>query len=224
MKRLFSILIPVVFCNVQAHCQEETPRGLLNLVNLIPGKIPCEVSLNGKEMLPGGMKSGAETGWFSLPAGQLDISVKSGDSPLASDSMELKAAAGSVIAIYLEPNARLKPDGKPFPPKIKLRSFRTYEAGIYGLRIVSLCPAEKTFGVGPVKTLLKPFQPIKAKTWAGAAFEVTFGGKVIGKIDASPQRANYYVFVAPGNDGTYFAAKANADQLQSRQNQKQQTE
>lgn len=35
--------------------------GFLNIVNLIPGKIPADVTLAGKDLFPGGLKPGADT-------------------------------------------------------------------------------------------------------------------------------------------------------------------
>lgn len=213
MKELFSILSILVLFLAPAHSQEEAPRGLLNFVNLIPGSARCAVSINGKEMMPEGMICGAETGWFSLPAGHLNITAKSGELRPVSDSIALKANIGTVIAIYLLPNPKLGSDGSPLPPKIRLKAFRTYETGTYCLKIVSLCRDANTFEFGPVKVVLKPSELFEIRTWSGAAFDVSSGGKVIGKIADSPQKENCYVFVAPAADGTFFAAKANADQL-----------
>jgi hypothetical protein len=213
MKTIFSILVIIALCQGRGISQEQPPRGLLNLVNLIPGNVPCHVWLNGKEMLPGGMKSGAETGWFALPAGGLEISVKSGDSIPVTADVQLVESTGTVIAIFLKPFTKTNVEGKPLPPKMQLKSFPTHEGGKYGLRIISLCPEERIFGFGSVKTKALPLEPIVIKTWAGAAFDVSYGGKPIGRVGASPQKANFYVFIAPGTDGSFFAAAANSDQL-----------
>lgn len=214
MKKIFSIFAPLVLCCAYAQGQvEEPPRGLLNFVNLIPGSTATDIKVNGKELVPGGMKAGAETGWFSLQAGRLEISVKSDKSRPINDGMELKTDVGTVIAIFLEPIPVTKPDDKPLPPKISLKAFRTFKAGAYGLKIISLSSEPNTFGFGSSKAVLKPFEMIEINTWRGEAFDVSSRGKVIGKIGDCPQKANYYVFIAPANDGTFFAAKANADQL-----------
>lgn len=213
MKTIFSILAVVALCHGRCLSEEPTPRGIINLVNLIPSNVPCDVSLNGKEMLPGGMKKGAETGWFALPAGRLRISAKSANAIPVTADMELVADTGTVIAIYLELALNPDAEGKPLPPRIKLKSFPTHEDGKYGLRIISLCPEERIFGFGPLKTKAKPLETIDIKTWAGAEFDITYGGKPIGKVGASPQKANYYVFIAHGADGSFFAAKVNSDRL-----------
>lgn len=213
MKTTFRILAVVALCHSQCLCEELTQRGIINLVNLIPGNVPCEVSLNGKEMLPGGMKNGAETGWFALPAGQLRISANCANSIPITTSMELVADTSTVIVIYLELALNTNADGKPLPPRIKLRSLPTHQDGKYGLHIISLCPEERIFGFGSLKTKAKPLEPIDITTWAGAELDITYGGKPIGKVRASPQKANYYVFIAQDVDGSFFAAKANSDQL-----------
>lgn len=213
MKIIFSILAFGALCHGRCLSEEPTPRGSINLVNLIPGNAPCDVLLNGKEMLPGGMKSGAETGWFALPAGPLRISAKSANTIPVNADMELVADTGTVIAIYLELAVKPDAEGKPLPPRMKLKSFPTQGDGKYGLRIISLCPEERIFGFGSLKTKAKPLEPIEIKTWAGAELDITYGGEPIGKVGASPQKANYYVFITHGADGSYFAAKVNSDRL-----------
>jgi hypothetical protein len=213
MKTIFSILVIIALCQGRGIAQEQPPRGLINLVNLIPGNVPCNVSLNGKEMLPGGMKSGAETGWFALPAGRLQISAKSGAAIPVTAGMELTENTGTVIAIFIKPSLKTDTEGKPLPPDIQLKGFPTHEGGKHGLRIISLCPEERIFGFGSVKTKALPLEPIVIKAWTGAAFDVSYGGNPIGTVCASPQKANFYVFIAPGTDGSFFAAAANSDQL-----------
>ncbi len=195
------------------HAQEEVPRGLLNIVNMIPGDARTDVRLGGEPIDPRGMSAGSSSGWFSLEAGQKTLVATASDGSSVSQAIEFGNGVATIYAIYLKPGKTLKSDGSHSSPTLKISAFPTFPARSGLLKITSLCNAERAFKIAENPVVLAPMKTIDSPKWSGKGFAVTYGGKVIGMISDGIGNSNYYVFIAPGNDGTFFAANANADHL-----------
>lgn len=214
MRNPSSLLLALALLATGLPAQEAGGSGFLNIVNLIPGKIPAEVRIGGKELIPGGMKPGDFTGWFMVPAGEKSLSIELAKpeteaTPAISKEfgkIDVTTGIANLVAMFLQPSLRVKEDGTPFPPRIRIRSFPAYECKGYGLKFVSACTAEKRFQIGPLKLDAKPFDPIDIPNWSGAGFEIIHDGKSIGKTAGSSEPNPFYLFVADGEDGGYITA------------------
>lgn len=200
------------------HAQVGDGYGFLNIVNLIPGEIPADVTLDGKKLVPGGMKPSDFTGWFVIPVGAKSMTIaleKEGvDKPAiakASGNLEVGDGLSNVVAMFLQPDPRIRPDGTPYPPRIRIRSFPAFGSKGYGLKLVSTCNTDKRFQIGPLRLEAKPCQPIPIERWSGAGFEIMHGGKAIGKTAGNSEPGSFYLFVGAGENGRFMTVLTRAD-------------
>lgn len=218
MRNPFSLLLAAFLLATSLHAQEGDGFGFLNIVNLIPGDTPAAVTIDGKELMPGGMKSGDFTGWFVVPIGAKAISIalekqEEGKPHIRKESGSIEVAEGlsTVVAMFLQPDPRVKEDGTPYPPKIRIKSFPAYESRGFGLKFVSMEPADGRFQIGPLNLEAKPLEPIAIPKWSGAGFEVMQDGAVIGKTAGSTEPGSFYLFVGPGVNGEHITILTRAD-------------
>ena len=205
------VLLCIVVASLRA--QEEIPRGLLNIVNMVPGESRVKVMLGEDAVDPRGMGAGSSSGWFSLEIGQKTLVATMADGTTASEVIELTAGAATVYAIYVQPTKARKAKGDPSSYKIKISAFPTFPARRRLLKFVSLCDKEMPFRIAKERVVIPPRKTIDSPKWSGAGFAVSYEGVEIGKISEAVGNSNYYIFIAPGIDGTFIAAKANADHL-----------
>jgi hypothetical protein len=203
MKRLFSIIAMLWALALPVCAQEGQGYGFLNIANLIPGQEPCKITIGGEELVPKGLKGGAYTGWFMAKGGSKTISITCGELDKASGSIQLVEGVANLVAIYLEPDKRKEPDGTPFPPKVRIRSFPAYDTRGFGLQFVSLCPGENRFQLGPMKIEPKPFEPVKMPKWNGSGFEVLLNGNSIGKVNGNSESGAFYLLVGTDHKGAF---------------------
>jgi hypothetical protein len=219
MKIPFSLFIATCLFSAGLHAQEEGDGfGFLNIVNLIPGDTPAEVEIGGKKLVPGGMKSGDFTGWFVVPVGSksLAIAVEKPEGEAAAiakatGEIQVTEGAANVVAMFLQPDPRTKPDGTPLPPRIRIKSFPAYDSRGFGLRFVSMCPEDMRFQIGSLKLDAKPLEPIVIPKWTGAGFEVMHNGKPVGKTAGSTEPGSFYLFTAPGEAGAFITVLTRSD-------------
>ena len=202
MRNPFSLLAACCLFATGLHAQEGDGYGFMNIVNLIPGDVPAAVTLDGKELVPGGMKSGDFTGWFVIPVGSKSLTIAPGNKgdekpaiAKASGNIEVGEGQSNVVAMFLQPDPRVKADGAPYPPRIRIRSFPAFASRGFGLKFVSTCAIDKRFQIGPLRLDAKPLQPIDIEKWSGAGFEVMHNGKAIGKTAGSSEPGSFYLFV-----------------------------
>ncbi len=222
MKNPFSLFFVLCLLATDLHAQEGDGFGFLNIVNLIPGTIPADVAIGGKELIPGGMKSGDFTGWFVVPEGAKTISItlenQDKEKPhirKESGNIEVGSGLSNIVAMFLQPDPRVKADGTPYPPKIRIKSFPAYESKGYGLKFVSMSPTDQRFQIGPLKLDAKPLDPIEIPKWSGAPFEIMQNGKAIGKAAGSSEAGSFYLFVGTREDGNFITVLTRADPQQT---------
>ncbi len=218
MRNPFRLVAVCCLLATGAHGQEGDGYGFMNVVNLIPGDIPAEVTVDGKELLPDGMKSGDFTGWFVIPIGTKSLTIELGkkgyEKPAiekASGNIEVGEGQSNVVAIFLQPDSRVKADGVPYPPKIRIKSFPAFSSSGFGLRFVSTCATDKRFQIGPLRVDAKALQPIEIEKWSGAGFEVMHNGKAIGKTAGSSEPGSFYLFVGEGEGGDFMTVLTRSD-------------
>ncbi len=217
MKTPFSALFALFCLMLPLSAQEGDGLGFLNIVNLIPGKIPADVTIAGKELMPGGLVAGSATGWFMVPVGGQPITIaldQPEDTKLpiekGSGQVELVDGVANVIAIFLQPDNRTKKDGTPYPPKIRIRSFPAFEGKGFALTFISTCPDESRFQLGPNQIETKPLAPLEIPNWSGAPFDILRNSKTIGHVIGSSEQGSFYLFVGTNPAGEYVTAFTHA--------------
>ncbi len=203
MKNLFKAALLLAACLLPLHAQEAKEYGFLNIANLIPGEAGCMISIGGEELAPDGIKSSNYTGWFMVESGAKTLSITCEGYDKASGSIEIVTGAGNLIAIYLEHSKRLDADGKPYPPKIRIKSFPTYTSKGYGLKFVSMCAAETNFQLGPLKITPKQFEPTEIPKWSGKGFEIFCNSSSIGSVTGASESGAFYLLVANDHNGAH---------------------
>lgn len=213
MKTLFRTLLALSSLILPLSAQEGDGLGFLNIVNLIPGKIPADVTIAGKDLMPGGLVAGSATGWFMVPVGGKPITIaleqpEDTELPIekASGQVELVDGVANVVAIFLQPDNRKKKDGTPYPPKIRIRSFPATDGKGFALTFISTCPQESRFQLGPNRIETKPFESLDIPKWSGAPFDILRNGKTIGHATGSSETGSFYLFVGTNPAGEYVTA------------------
>lgn len=203
MKKLSKALASLALLTLQLSAQEGDGYGFLNIANLIPGNEACEITIGGETLVPDGLESSSYTGWFMVRPGAKTLTVNLGELDKASGAIQIVEGAGNLIGIYLEPNKRLDSEGKPLPPKIRIKSFPTYDSRGFALKFVSLFPAESRFQLGSLKFEAEPFKPVEIPKWNGGGFEILQEGKSIGKASGSSESGSFYLLIGTDNKGAY---------------------
>jgi len=212
MKKRISLLLAVFVASVSVlSAQDEEKYGYVNIVNLIPADEPCGIEIGGKELVPGGLKSGDDTGWFLLPVGSPAIGITHGELDKASGKLEIEDSKDNLIVIFLQPPAAPKKDEKKVLPNIRIKSFPTYESKAFGLQIASTCPDDNRFQIGPHRFDLEQFVAEPVTGWTGSPFEVLRGGEKIGRVAGSAEAGSFYVFIGADHKGRYVVALASSD-------------
>lgn len=211
MRTPFKIFAIVSALLLPLSAQEGEGYGFLNIANLIPGDIPCEITIGGEILKDDGLKSGKYTGWFMVRNGSKNLKVSLGELESASGSITITEGKGNLIGIYLEPDPRRDSEGRPNPPRIRIKSFPTYETSGFGLKFVSLYPEQSRFQLGPLKIDAKPFEPVEIPKWNGSGFEITHNGESAGRISGSSEGGAFYLLAGADQQGGKAAVLVSAD-------------
>jgi len=191
--------------------QETTSHGFVNLVNLIPSDKPCKIGLAGKDVVPGGLASSHSTGWFIVPSGNMQLTLEAQGYAPGTGTVDLAPMQSSIFVIFLESNVKTNPDGKPVIPKIKLKRCEAIEGkeGFY-LKLLSLCPGETTFLIGPNSFTLKTFQEAEVPNWNGGGFKVSRDQSVIGQVLPETEKDPFYLLIGTDHAGKYCSSLVRA--------------
>ncbi|MEP2776772.1 MAG: hypothetical protein ABJQ29_11290 [Luteolibacter sp.] len=211
MKNLISLIAASSVLLLPASAQEGEGYGFLNIANLIPGDVPCEISIGGENLVPDGLQSGTYTGWFMVKTGPKDMEVSLNEFQEGSGTIQITEGEGKLIGIYLEPDKRTNSEGRPYPPRIRIRSFPIYETRGYGLKFVSLYPEHTRFQLGPLKIEAKPFDPVEIPNWNGGGFEISSNGKPAGTVTGSSEGGAFYLLVGTDAGGGNAAVLVSAN-------------
>lgn len=222
MRTRTKILLGLFLTTFTTYAQENQPAeevldtsvlGFVNFVNMIPDSIENNITLDGNELVPGGLGSGNESGWFALPAKQMTLQVEAKGYRNVKSAVDLIVGSTQLYVIYIEPDVRKQPDGTPYPAKIKIKQFPTFEPGLKTLRFVSLHPQEKEFSIMKEFITFRPGQIVQSPKWNGQGFMINFRKKPIGMVQPSEGRESIYVFIAPDLNGDSFISQAPLDKL-----------
>ena len=205
MKRPFSLLI-LLATAILTNAEEKPVRyGFLNVVNVIPGKVSCEIELAGKELVPGGLKASSETGWFMLPTGKHAITIARAGHLRKKADIEMTEGTSKLIVIHAEPAADVE------LPAIGFTTLPAYPSKGFGLKFMSTCATGGTFQIAKKKFEAERFEIVTIPDWSGGGFQLQHLSKLAGTIARGRDRASYYVLVADDAAGSYLVTIVNAD-------------
>lgn len=185
--------------------------GFLNVVNMIPSASACEIHLAGKNLVPSGLKSAAETGWFMIPIGSQPISINHLEHKKFSSNISVIEGASNLIVIYLKSSDRLQSDGKPLAPQIRLASIPAYESEGFSLKAVSMLPDTNHFQFARESIELEFSKVTEIPKWTGGGFQIQHNGKLIGEVARGRERASYMLLLSTDHQGKHLTTIVNAD-------------
>jgi len=198
---------------VRLCCAEPLEYGFLNVANMVPNHPPCEVRIDGKELLPGGLKAVSATGWFMVPQGTYRITLSIQGFESAQGSITVLPRESTLCAIFLQqigsPTDR---DGKPAPPKIRIKRLPSPKnSNARVLHVLSLCPAAESFQMGDKTVALKPLESIDIPQWSGAPWIVMHQQKQIGQCLGAEEKGRYTLLLASDHQSTTSALLVRTD-------------
>jgi len=210
MKTHFKFALIFSLALLSTASAEQAGFGFLNIVNLIPGEIPADITIDGKQLMPEGIPAGTATGWFMVPKGEKSMSIAL-DQP-ADTEVRIRRATGpvpieegvsNVVVVFLHPNTRQRRDGTPSPPVIRIRAFPAYDERGFALRLVSASAETQRFTFGPHNIEAKPFEVVEIPNWNGGGFEIMHNGKTIGQTNPNTEPGSFYLFIGQNPEGEF---------------------
>jgi len=211
MKFLINVTALLAGLMFHLHAAESERYGFMNVVNMIPSASTCEINLAGKILVPDGLKSAAETGWFMVPIGSQAISIKHPDHKKFSSNISVIEGASNLIVIYLQSSERLQTDGNPFPPRIRIVSVPAYESKGFTLRAVSMLAGTNRFQFAREIIELEFSKVTEIPKWTGGGFHIQHQGKAVGAVSGARDRGSYLLLLGTDHQGNCLAALVNAD-------------
>lgn len=211
MKNLFKTITLLFALAAPLTAQEGEGYGFLNIANLIPANEPCEIKIGGEVLVPDGLAGGEYTGWFMVGKGTKSITITRGENKPASGSITIEEGLGNLIAIFLEQDKKLQPDGKPSPPVMKIRSFPTYKATGYDLKLVSFYPDESRVQLGPLKLDPEPYKAVEIPKWNGSGFAISRNGESVGDVRGTSESGAFYLLLGTDLAGKHTAVLVSAN-------------
>lgn len=179
-----------------------------NFVNMCAPEFKCDFKLDDAEVVPGGLRSGAETGWFLMPKKIYRLNVSS---PAAENlAAALEAEDNSIFVIYAE--AKTKEEGKS-DYKLKLLRLPTHSPEQPVLRFVSLSAVDQEFDFSGQTATLKPLEISKSERSPRKPISVSFAGIEIAKIEEQAEAANRYIIVSDQKGKPAIATAVNSNQV-----------
>lgn len=193
-------------------CAAETQSyGFLNVVNMIPSANACEINIAGKILVPGGLKSAAETGWFMLPVGSNKISIDHSEHEKFASNINIAEGVSNLIVIYLHASERMQADGRPFPPQIRFATVGAFESKGFALKALSLYPETRHFQFAREAVELEFLKPTDVPKWTGGGFQIQLNNHSIGEVPRGRERASYLLLLGTDHQGKNLTTIVNAD-------------
>lgn len=209
------ILLAFWICLFMSHiCSAQAQEfGFLNLINMVPTHPPCEVMIDDKELMPGGLKACHATGWFIVPQGSYRMTLKIKGMENAKGAITIAPHTSTLCVIFLQQlGHHTDPNGKPIPPKIRIKRLQAQKTSRgRTLDIVSLCPERETFHIGGKPFALKPFDHAAVPEWSGAAWHVEHHQKSLGQCHGGEEKGHYTLLLASNHSGAYAALMLRTD-------------
>lgn len=191
---------------------EETKRfGFLNVVNMIPSGSSCQITLAEKNLVPNGLKSAVETGWFMVPVGSHGVSLDHKDHKKFNSNISVIEGTSNLIVIYLQSGDRMLANGKSVSPQIRIASIPAYESKGFALKAVSFLHGENRFQFARESIELEFAKVTEIPKWTGGGFQIQHQGMHIGEVARGREQASYLLLVSTDHQGNILTNIANAD-------------
>jgi hypothetical protein len=184
---------------------QEAGSGFLNIANMVPAEKSVNISVMGKELVPGGLKSIDSTGWFIVPAGTHALSLACEGFKSAGGDITVNDNASMLYVIYLEASKqKVDKDNKPIPPQLRIKRCPALELKkSHYIEVMSVCPTEEPFVIGNNTILLEPFVSKEIPKWSGGAFTAQHLNKEIGSCAGSQEKGSYQLLIGTDHRGKY---------------------
>jgi hypothetical protein len=183
---------------------QEIEHGFLNLANMVPHTKACKITIDGKDLMPGGLKSIQSTGWFIVPKGAHQLSVEIEGYKPAKGNVNIDPDETELYVIFLQQIGAKKDDeGNERPPEVRIKRCgpQPYQKG-HKLQVMSFCPEAETFQIGSQEISLELFGVQDMPTWNGGAFNVMHKSKVIGGCPDTQEKGAYILLIGSNHKRT----------------------
>lgn len=190
-------------CNAQ-----EKKLRFLNFVNMCPAELECNFQLDEKSIVPGGLKSGAETGWFLMPEKDYDFKVTSPNSEALTETLE--EGDKSIFVVYAE-ESNSEEGGIQYT--LKLLRLPTHSPKEQSLRFISLSAAEHEFTISEETIRLEPFEIADSEKAPQKALSISIGDNEIYQVGEQDQVANRFVIIADQDGKPSIVTAVNSDRI-----------
>ncbi len=211
MKFLSNISV-ILACLATSLSAVETQRyGFLNVVNMIPSATSCEINLAGKTLVPDGLKSAKETGWFLVPIGSHKITIDHADHKKFSSNIAITEGVSNLLVIHLHVSERLSANGKPLPPQIRFATVGAYESTGFALKAMSMIPETNRFQLARETIELEFLKPTDVPRWTGGGFQIKHHNQIIGEVTRGRERASYLLLLSTDHQEKNLTTIVNAD-------------
>ncbi len=168
---------------------------------MVPSDKKCTVLIDSQELTPAGLPSLSDTGWFMVPAGDHQMTLKIDGYKDASGVVRVEPQLSVLYTIFLQPLGKKSADGTPPPtPAIRIKRLScNNDDRQFKLTAYSLCDEEEAFKIGSQSLILKYDSSQDLPTWNGGPFAVIHRGKTIGSCAGAQEKNSYILLLA--NDG-----------------------
>lgn len=123
----------------------------------------------------------------------------------ASGTITVKPNLSNLYVVFLQQlEKKVDKDGKEIPPQVRIkRCAALQETKTHFLKVMSLCPGEERFNVGPHALNLKLYGMQEIAGWNGGAFAVKHGNKSIGSCSGAQEKGSYMLLLGTDHKGKY---------------------
>lgn len=208
---LFTCILAVM-ASIPGLSTAQEEHGFLNIVNLVPGGVPCKIGVAGQDAMPGGLPSAQATGWFIVPAGSstLDLTIEGYEA--VSGALDIPVGKSSVCVVFLQATPGVDSKGKPARPRIRFKRCDALPAGKgFSLQLMSFCAEETSFVIGSKPFTIKMLETIEIPKWNGGGFKILRNQTVVGEVPTEFEKGAFYLFVGTDHAGKYCSTLVRAE-------------
>lgn len=189
-----------------AEPNEEPPPqyGFLELINAIPSDARLNVTIDGKELVRDGIRSGAATGGFLLPVGSHQATFSIEGIPSREGKLEVELGVTKTYVIY--PKKNEGKDAKENPIILSLRKIDgPLKKSGYAVVVTSFCPNKEQIKINKKTVELEFAKTQEFSGWAGGPMQVFRQDKKIG-VFLVEEKGTYHLIVATDHQGRYLSS------------------